>query len=304
MTTVAGPAADAIRTGKWTIAQTDRAAHRIDIPSGSTTDWEQWFLLTSDWHADNPHCQRSRLRRVMDQARERKAIHMAFGDLFDLMQGKYDPRSNKADLRPEYIGKPYLQAAQDDLVSFVGPENAADLALAAQGNHCTSVTRRVEWDILENFTARLRADYGAPTMTGAYAGYVRLVFTTPTGRVRTIVVAYDHGSGGGGPVTRGVIGTNRRATYTPDADWILTGHVHERWHVETTQEKLDRAGKVTLRPQHHLCLGGWKEERLLGREFHVERGRGPKPIGGYWARVFIANSKTHELGVEFIMTTT
>lgn len=301
MSSVAGSAVAAIEAGQWQITKTDQAAHRLDVPADMGDGWEQWFLLTSDWHLDNPHCDRARLKRTLDLARERNAIHMAFGDMFDLMQGKYDPRSNKADLRPDYIGKPYLQAALDDATGFMSPY-AGDLAICGLGNHCTAVTRRVEWDIAENFTTRLRNEHGSRVVTGAYAGYVRLVFTSKAGAVRGIVVAYDHGSGGGGPVTRGVIGTNRRATYTPDADWILTGHVHERWHVETTQERLSRTGVVSLKPQHHLCLGGWKEERLAGREFHVERGRGPKPLGGYWARVYTINAKRHEIAVDFTMT--
>lgn len=298
---VAHAAAAALTAQRWTIAKTDTAAHRIDIPAALDVAWDQTFLLISDLHLDNPHCLRKRLRAALDEAVRRDAIILIIGDALDLMQGKYDPRSNKADLRPEYIGKPYLQAVMDDWAEFMAPY-AANTALVTRGNHEQAVARRVEWDIAENLSARLRADHNAPTLTGAYAGYVRLVFTNATAVVRSLVIAYDHGSGGGGPVTRGVIGTNRRATYTPDADWIITGHVHERWHVETTQEKLDRTGRVSLKPQHHLCLGGWKEERLVGSEFHVERGRGPKPIGGYWARVSIAHGSARGLVTDFTMT--
>lgn len=304
LSTTAHAAAGAIAAGGWQIAKTDKAAHRIDVPAKFDVGWEQWFLLTSDWHLDNPHCLRDRLRRTLDKAKERGAIHLVIGDALDLMQGKYDPRSNKADIRPEYLGKPYLSAVMDDWSQFVAPY-ASELALVTRGNHEQSVSRRVEFDIADNLSARVRADVpGARVQTGAYAGYVRLVFTTDNGQVRSIVVAYDHGSGGGGPVTRGVIGTNRRAVFTAEADWVLTGHVHERWHVEVTQERLSKAGKVTLRPQHHLCLGGWKEERLAGREWHVETGKPPKPIGGYWARVFIGDTNTRELAVEFMQTTT
>lgn len=300
-TRAARTAVAASDAGAWRIVRTDTAAHRIDIPVEHGIDWTRDFLLISDLHLDNPHCLRDRLRKTLAQAVERNAIILIIGDALDLMQGKYDPRSNKADLRPEYIGKPYLSAVLDDWSDFMKP-CAANTAIVTRGNHEQAVARRVEFDIAENLSARLRADHSAPTLTGAYAGYVRLVFTTPSAAVRTLTIAYDHGSGGGGPVTRGVIGTNRRATYTPDADWILTGHVHERWHVETTQEKLDRAGKVTLRSQHHLCLGGWKEERLIGSEFHVERGRGPKPIGGYWARVGMSDGKSRALVSDFTMT--
>lgn len=285
---------------QWEITKTDRAAHALRVTATLDAQWEQWFLLTSDWHLDSPHCDRRLLRSLMEKAKERGAIHLVIGDALDLMQGKYDPRSNKADLRPEYIGKPYLQAVLDDWSEFVGPF-ADQMAFVTRGNHCQSVARRVEWDVAAALSERLRIDHGARTITGAYAGYLMTTFEATQRHIRSLLIAYDHGSGGGGPVTRGVIGTNRRAAYIDGrADWVIGGHIHERWHVELPREHLLRNGRLALRTQHHLCLGGFKEERLPGVEYHVERGRGPKPLGGYWARVYVTDPRKRSLGVEFI----
>lgn len=48
----------------------------------TTEGFEQWYLLTSDWHWDNPKCNRELLRKHINQAKERNAKILVFGDLF------------------------------------------------------------------------------------------------------------------------------------------------------------------------------------------------------------------------------
>jgi len=63
---------------------------------------ERWMLFISDVHLDSVHCDRDKLKQHLDLALKRNAPVFIFGDLLDLMQGKYDPRSNKGDLNPKY----------------------------------------------------------------------------------------------------------------------------------------------------------------------------------------------------------
>lgn len=56
---------------------------------------EAIYLLISDIHFDNPHCDRALLKRHLDKALDIGATIMIFGDLFCAMQGKYDPRGSK-----------------------------------------------------------------------------------------------------------------------------------------------------------------------------------------------------------------
>lgn len=65
---------------------------RMDVRGAG---WEQYFLLSSDHHFDSTHCDRSLLKEFFDKAKERKAKHLIFGDMFDLMQGRDDSRRNK-----------------------------------------------------------------------------------------------------------------------------------------------------------------------------------------------------------------
>ena len=81
----------------------------LGIDYTARNGWELWILLTSDWHWDNPKCDRKTLKRHLDQAKERNAKIIITGDLFCAMQGKYDKRSNKSSLRPEHQTDNYLQ---------------------------------------------------------------------------------------------------------------------------------------------------------------------------------------------------
>ena len=76
--------------------------------SGISSGWEQWFLLSADRHHDNIYCDRELEKKHLDQAKERGAYVLDFGDLFCAMQGKYDPRKSMDDIRPEDVGADYL----------------------------------------------------------------------------------------------------------------------------------------------------------------------------------------------------
>jgi hypothetical protein len=73
-----------------------RNIHEVTCQSG------QEFLLISDLHWDNPHCNRGLLTNHLKEAQRRNAGVIVNGDFFCLMQGKGDPRRSKEDIRPEH----------------------------------------------------------------------------------------------------------------------------------------------------------------------------------------------------------
>lgn len=189
---------------------------RMNIAEG----WEQWFLLQSDEHWDNPHCVRPLHRRHHEQALERGAGIFKFGDFFCAMQGKYDPRASKESIRPEHQTVNYLDALIDTAADYLRPY-ASNIVLIGSGNHETSILRRLETDLTKRLCDKLGVQ------AGGYSGFVRFMFSRNTGGRISHNLYFFHGSGGGGAVTKGVIGTNRRAVWLPDATIICTGHVHE-----------------------------------------------------------------------------
>ena len=95
-----------------TIEQVSRTVHRVGISSSER------MLFISDVHYDAVKCDRDMLRRHLNQAKKDGASVFIFGDWFDLMQGKWDPRGTYSDLRPEYKSIRYLHHVIDDTVAF------------------------------------------------------------------------------------------------------------------------------------------------------------------------------------------
>lgn len=269
------------------VRRTGRTVHTVNLPWQATLDWSQRVLHLADLHLDNPHADVDLVRRVLEQAREYGARVNLYGDTFCAMGGKYDPRSSKGrdHIRPELNVANYVDAMVEWCADVLGPY-ADIIDVIGYGNHETSILKRLETDLVQRLVAVLNDRHGASVHAGSYAGWLVYRFRTDSRQVRTHNVHYDHGSGGGGPVTRGVIGTNRRAVYLPDAQTVVTGHIHENWLVTIERERIDRTGRAYIDTQTHLCVGTAKEERLQGIGYHVERGRPPKPLRWWWQEFY------------------
>lgn len=255
--------------------------------------WEQWFLLTSDWHLDNPKCDRKTLKRHLDQVKERNAKILIFGDLFCAMQGKYDKRSNKSSLRPEHQTDNYLDSLVDTTAEFLQPYKDC-IAAISPGNHETSIQAKHETDLI----GRLCEKLGVVKL--AYSGWVVFKLRDKGQRVRTLNLSYHHGYGGGGPVTKDIIQASRKAVYTPDADVVVSGHTHDSWIFEIPRVRLKQNGEQVIEYQTHIKTGNYKDEYTCGSGWAVEKGMPPKKIGSVWMRLFYERGDIHR---EFIMTT-
>lgn len=258
---------DAERTGRNVIT-----LRHGDVRAG----WSQRYLLIADVHLDNPHCERNLLRRHLDEAKNTGAGVLCIGDMLDVMGGRSDPRRSKSGVKANLNDDAYLDRVIDDAATFLGPYRD-NLVMLADGNHETAIRRNLETDML----ARLARELGTQHM--GYSGWVRFLFEAEAGGGRSQRrLYYHHGAGGGGEVTRGVIGTNRRAVYLPDADVVATGHIHEAWQVEIVRHRLTMAGRERRDCQLHIQLPTYKDEFELSGGYHIEKGRPPKPLGGWW----------------------
>ncbi len=81
--------------------------------------WEETkVLLISDLHWDNPKCDRELLKKHLDEALKGNHDILINGDLFCLMQGAYDPRKSKSDIRPEHNSANYFDAIINTAVDW------------------------------------------------------------------------------------------------------------------------------------------------------------------------------------------
>ena len=268
------------------------ALHRLNdlvlrIEARARADWEQWFLVASDVHLDNPHCDRSLLRSHLEEAMQRGAGIVLLGDTLDLMQGRDDPRRDGGSMKPQYLID-YVDQVLADASTFFAPYREK-IVMISEGNHESSVRKRLG----TNPTKRLAESLGVECMP--YSGWLMFrVVRDERGRSthNTIRCYYHHGSGGGGAVTRGVIQTNRRAAMVDGAHIMLSGHIHESWVLWTPRAAVNTQGTPHVIDQLHVSTGTYKDEFSVGEGYHVERGRPPKPLGGMWLRLWF-DARTH-----------
>ena len=257
-----------------------RNIHELSCSTG------QEFLLISDLHWDNPHCDRGLLKNHLDEAVKRNAAIILNGDTYCCMGGKYDRRADKSLIRPEHNTDRYFDAIVDTSVEWFAPY-AKNILLIGYGNHETAIIKHGETDLLQRFASTLNYATGSAVEVGGYGGTLDIRVMHDHLRGVNFVVHYYHGAGGGGPVTKGVIQDQRLLAATEGYDLTWMGHVHELYYHQNMIHRYDRQTKTLIqKPVHQLRTATYKEEWDGGyMGFHTERGRGPKPLGGYWMKL-------------------
>jgi hypothetical protein len=272
--------------------------HMVDV-GDVNAEWQQWFMLSGDRHHDSMYCDREWEQRQLEEAKERNAIIIDVGDVYDIMQGKFDPRKDYSELRPEYKKTNYLDSVLEESVGFYAPY-ADHFGVIALGNHESEVERRMGTNMIDRLASGLRINHGAQVQAGGYTGYVLLRCKINGTKTCTLKLKYQHGKGGNAPVTRGVIATNRMAVEFPDADIVVSGHDHNSWLVPIRQEIVTSQGKISGRIQWHVRPASYKDAWGYGsdRGFDIEKGS-PKPVGCIWMRMFVENGQRAEIGLQF-----
>lgn len=269
---------------RWSVSELARNIHRIDITLPRVGD-EQWVLLQSDVHWDNPKCLQELVKKHLDEAKQRDAPVLDNGDWFCAMQGRWDKRANKNDLRPEHQKADYLDALVSTAADFLKPYRS-QLTIRGKGNHETAIEKAHETSLTDRLVERLRMQGSENVKLGGYSGFVVFQVNYSGGRRRPFKMFYHHGYGGGGPVTRGSIQTSRMAVFLADADLVWTGHTHDSWTMPIARIRLNQdCTEVEHTRQEHIRTSGYKEDFRDGYGgWHIERGMPPKPIGAKWLR--------------------
>ena len=267
-----------------------RNVHQITTDFARVGD-HQDFLLLSDVHWDNPHCNRDLLKRHLDEAVARDAGIIVIGALLCLMEGRADGRATK-NVRPEHLHN-YFDAVISTAAEWFEPYKD-HLLVIGQGNHETAVRKHQETDMVERLCQAMRLR-GSAVQPGGYSGFIRFSFNVTSSRLSQLMF-YHHGYGGGGRTTRG---TGHFAAYQHmvggRVDIIASGHVHAKECFPHNVVTLSRANKIEQQTIHCVRLGTYKDEYVDGYDgWHVEKGRGPRPLGGYWLRFDYANQLKHK----------
>ena len=267
----------------WSVETLDGGVNRI------TFGYKLWVLISSDWHWDSVKCDRDKLAADLRLAKQVNAAVLSIGDHFDVMGGKWDPRSNgKYDVRPEFQRGNYFDDIVGQCADWLAPYRQ-QLALITPGNHETAVRKRMETCLTTRLVERLRLA-GSPVRQGGYAGWVLFRGKRNDKGTALYRMWYHHGYGGGGPVTRGVIDFSRYLVDT-DADCVVAGHIHQRTLIEATRQRLSPGGIPRIAPIHLVRSASYKQECLTDG-WAVEKGMSSRPLGGWWMLLRWNHDKT------------
>ena len=277
----------------WTHGQVSKNVFRVETKYKKNRDWEFWFLITSDQHWDNPHSDHEMQLKHLAQAKERGAGIMSAGDYFCLMQGKYDKRANKSTVRPEHQVDSYLDAVIKTGANFLEPY-AENFTVIAMGNHEQGIEDKHETNVIDRFCGALNDRTDSHIFNGGYSGYI--IFRFKQGNPGTykqpsssIVLRYEHGTGGGGSVAGNIAKSTNQARHFPDADIIISGHNHNQAYTEIGRQRLDKhTGALSQDIQTHIKCPSYKDEfgEGFGGWATAKMGMPPKPKGAFWLRFY------------------
>ena len=242
--------------------------------------------MFSDIHWDNPKCDWNLLKHDLDYCLKNEIPIMFNGDTFCLMQGAFDFRKMKSDIRPEHNNARYFDSIVETAVDFFLPY-AHLMTVIGYGNHETSIIKRQETDVIQRFVTLLNYKAGSNVMTGGYGGWliVNQLIKASSNATQATKIKYFHGSGGGGLVTKGALNLTRAMEMYEGYDVFTMGHIHENSARNDVRDSINfhptKGYYFNHKQIHSMITGTYKEEYIDGLYgWHVERGAPMKPVGG------------------------
>lgn len=256
---------------------------KVKFPKSDTT---HKILFLGDLHWDHIRCDRRTLKRMLDDAVAEDAWIVLMGDVFDVMQSRSDRRASKSDIRPEHNNEDYFGSIIETAIDWFEPY-ARNTWLVLQGNHESAITKHGEIDLTRAFVRGLNDRTGSKIVYPGYSTYAMLRAEMHGSTRRTKKFWLVHGHGGGGEVTKGTIQAQRRAVTYPDAEYVVSGHIHSSYFVAHEQWRISDSGKPYAVEQQHYTVNTFKEEFKKGKGgWHVEKGRGPRIPSGWLAEFY------------------
>lgn len=180
------------------------------------------LILMSDLHIDSPFCNRKLLKEHLDYAKEHQYPVFIFGDVFDVMQGRNDPRRSMRELKEIYKSDDYLDRVYEDVFNFLSPYRN-NIAFVSYGNHEESVIKNAGIDLLK----RLSRELGC--VLGGFEGIIRLSFQRKDGKGgdNSFHIFYSHGASKNAVMTKGMLESVRKLINTNSiADVQVFGDSH------------------------------------------------------------------------------
>lgn len=268
----------------------------LTVASGS----EQGFTLMSDLHIGAPHVDYKLIEHELKQAKEKGDRILVNGDVFDAILPKDHKRFAPDALHPRLQGRNNILNEAVKWATEIFEPYVDSIDMMGMGNHDTAVERYHSFDpvlllIYELEKKKKKADH--IIHHGVYTGFIdyRLQKKGNGHGSYRWLIWYHHGTGGGAPVTRGMIDLHR--TGWVDADLIWMGHKHVRVASNIMTLHCPLSGdEPYLRDVRQVITGAYfdtyrgqsqKSVREHGRRsnYAADSGRAPQGKGG--ARIVV-----------------
>ena len=261
---------------------------------------EFWFGLMSDLHIGHEQCDKKRIKKDLDKARELDAKVYINGDVMDLITMK-DPRFHVAGNKypTDNTVAAYIEEAYELLKPY---SNIIDLI--GVGNHEASLIRFHGFDPVYFLIQKLNLvrdtkKYGF-IKAGGYTGFIRQMFGYgDSGSVRSYVIFYNHGQGASAEVSKGMIDLNRyRVSVIADLLWL--GHKHKKiLDVGQIQIQQRPNGKIEIKENWGIVTGAYlkpvyekSSEKGYTLNYGEQKSRTLQSVGGVFLKQAIYGLKS------------
>jgi len=226
--------------------------HLVEIVDKGT------LRLLSDLHIDSKHTDKKKVKKLLDEAKEAGSLICIFGDLLDVMGGKYDKRTLKSDIKKEHSEDNYLNCVIEDAATLLAPY--VDNLFISAGNHEKEIDKRFELYLLEMLSDRIyRKTHKNLVWTKNYAGFIAVNVKSKTRKVQLgKTIFYNHGKDSNAVMTFGTLNIKRNSAII-DADVFVSGHIHTNFLVPVNRLSLSSRRKIKVTEQIHIQLGTAKE---------------------------------------------
>tara|TARA_S200002703_G_scaffold72247_1_gene62583 strand:+ start:182 stop:1063 length:882 start_codon:yes stop_codon:yes gene_type:complete len=262
---------------------------------GCIAGFRAWTLLSSDRHHDAVQSRHGLEKQHLDEAKQRDALIIDYGDLFDLMQGRNDRRSSHDNLRKELVGENYLNNCVNYCYDFYKPY-ADNWLILGQGNHETAYQKHNSVNPTQSLWEKM-VIHNPNIKLGGYSGWVKFNFCRGERSNRqSFDLFYHHGYGHGGYANKGV-SSGHKVMATHQCDIFCQGHSHDSFIVPRTRMELTKMGRVRRKDCYTVRTPGYKDAyNLDGKNpvidgFEVEKGFDPKPLGAIWLEWYYSSEE-------------
>ena len=273
-----------------------RSPEGIEINVEANATDQLSIMYCSDIHADSIACDLDLFQTHLEQANKLKAPVIINGDLFDAMQGRFDPRRDPENLKKDFKVSSYFDALVMWHSQLLKKYTDIPCFIIGEGNHESSV-RKINGTSL---TERLAYDFslhGINAVGVGYWGYVRVTFKYKKGNgAASHLLYFHHGKSSNAVVTKGAIEFQRQSVFIRDAQAVLNGHIHEAMSLA---HKVERFNQRTMRTYTELVwylrtpgyvLSPSDTGQTTG--WVSERHKDPKPRGCMFGNYYFTSEKS------------